>query len=75
MKQRIPVVVCGALALATASLANAGVQVNINPFGWIAPPVVYQPAPFYAAPPVVYVGGGSWGDHHRGHSRRDHRRR
>jgi hypothetical protein len=37
--------------------------------------VVYQPAPFYAAPPVVYVGGGSWGDHHRGHSRRDHRRR
>jgi hypothetical protein len=66
-----------ALALTAASAANAGVRVVINPFGFVAPvpPVVYQPYPFYAAPPVVYVGGGSWGGDRRGRLRGHGRRR
>ncbi len=71
MKQGILSVVLIAVALAAASAANAGVHVIINPFGFVAvaPPVVYQPYPFYAAPPVVYAGGGSWGDRRGGRSR------
>jgi hypothetical protein len=66
MKQGILSFVFIALALTAASAANAGVRVVINPFGFLAPvpPVIYQPYPFYAAPPVVYVGGGSWGGDH-----------
>ena len=66
MKQGIVSLVFGALALTTASPASAGVDVSINlpffGFGAYAPPVVYQPDPYYAPPPVVvYGGGGSWG--------------
>jgi hypothetical protein len=71
MKQGILAIAFIAVALTAASAANAGVRVIINPFGFVAPvpPVVYQPYPFYAAPPVVYVGGGSWGGDRGGHSR------
>jgi hypothetical protein len=65
MKQGILLLVFGALAIAVPSAASARVNVNIgiNPFGYgaYAPPVVYEPAPYYAPPPVVYFGGGSWG--------------
>jgi hypothetical protein len=66
MKQRLIYLVFGVLALGAASVANARVDfsVNIGP-----PPVVYQPYPTYAAPPVVYIGGGNWG---RGHHRDNH---
>jgi hypothetical protein len=71
MKQGILAVAFIAFALTATSAANAGVSVIINPFGFVAPapPVVYQPYPFYAAPPVVYVGGGSWGGDRGGRSR------
>ncbi len=73
MNQHILALVLGSAALAATTAADAGVQVIVNPFGWIAPPVVYAPAPFYAAPPVVYGGGGYWGGHRdrhpRGHGR------
>jgi hypothetical protein len=85
MKQRIPLLVFGALTLAAAFAANAGVSVgvNVNPYGYnpygygrYAPPVVYQSDPYYTAAPVIYFGGGSWGGGHgrrsRGHD--DHRR-
>ena len=81
MKQGILAVAFIAVALTAASAANAGanagVRVIINPFGFVAPvpPVVYQPYPFYAAPPVVYVGGGSWGGDRRGRLRGHGRRR
>lgn len=72
MKQRMVCLVVGALALGAASVASAQVGVSIN-LG--VPPVVYQPDPYYVAPPAVYIGGGNWGgDHHwRGHH--DHRHR
>lgn len=61
----------GILALAAASSADArvSVSVGVNPYGYgaYAPPVVYQPDPYYSAAPVIYFGGGSWG---RGHERR-----
>ncbi len=67
-----------ALALTAAATASAQVRVNvdINPFvyGEYPPPVVYQPGPYYPRPPVVYVGGGSWGGHHGGREK-DHRDR
>jgi hypothetical protein len=54
MKQGILSLVIGAVALTAASAASARVNVSIgiNPFGYgvYAPPVVYQPAPYYAAP-------------------------
>jgi hypothetical protein len=72
MKQRMVCLVFGVLALGTASVASARVDfsVNLGP-----PPVVYQPDPYYVAPPVVYIGGGNWGgDHHwRGHHDHWHR--
>jgi hypothetical protein len=82
MKQGIVALVFGAVALTAASAASARVNVSIgiNPFGYgaYAPPVVYQPDPYYAAPPVVYFGGGSWaGDRGRrsgGHARGGRRR-
>ena len=81
MNQKILLLVFGALALTAASAVGAkvAVSIGINPYGYgtYAPPVVYQPDPYYAAPPVVYFGGGSWGDGHgrrsRGHV--DHGRR
>jgi hypothetical protein len=52
------------LAIASSASARVHVAVSINPFGYgsYAPPVVYQPDPYYVAPPVVYYGGGSWGN-------------
>jgi len=71
MKLRILPLVLGALALTAASAASARVVVSIgvNPYGYgaYAPPVVYQPNPYYSAPPIVYYGSGYWGN---GHGRR-----
>jgi hypothetical protein len=75
-KSALPWVFAG-LALSAAATAGADVQVTVglNPFvfGGYPPPVVYRPAPYYSPPPVVYLGGGSWGDPRRGHQpdRRD----
>jgi hypothetical protein len=73
VKQGIAYLVFGAVAMTTALPASAGVDVSINlPFFGpsYAPPVVYQPEPYYAGPPaVVYRGSGHWGDDGRGHSR------
>lgn len=75
MKQGILSLVFGALAITAASAASARVSVNIgiNPFGAYAPPVVYEPAPYYAPPPVVYFGGGSWGGDRGDHGDRGRR--
>lgn len=78
MKIRIWSLGIVALAMAASTAAYAGVHVDValNPFGWGAPPVVYEPSGYYASPPVVYAGGGHWGDH-RDHGRdrgRDHGR-
>jgi hypothetical protein len=63
----------GALLASSTAFADPHISVNINPFGWGAPPpVVYEP-PRYAPPPVVYYGGGRWGDHHDRYRGRDHR--
>jgi hypothetical protein len=69
MNQRILPVALFVIALAAVPVANAGVEITVNPFGWIAPPVVYAPSPIYAPPPVVYGGGGSWGGHRERHER------
>jgi hypothetical protein len=65
------------LSASSAAFAGPHVSVNIDPFGWGAPPpVVFESPRYYAPPPVVYYGGGRWGDHRdrdRGHDRgRDH---
>lgn len=83
MKIRILSLGIAALALTagTAAYANVHVNVDLNPFGWGAPPpVVYESPRYYGPPPVVYYGGGHWGDHRdrrghdRGHHGDDHRR-
>jgi len=89
MKRAIAFSFLGALGLAAASVASARahVAVVINPFGYEAyPPVVYHSDPYYdpyyAAPPVVYFGRGSWGGgrewrsdrHAHGHYRDEGRR-
>jgi len=58
MKRRILALILGTIALTAASAASARVNVDIgiNPFG-------YGSAP----PPMVYVGGGSWGGDRGGH--------
>jgi hypothetical protein len=69
------------LTAATAAYADVHLNIDLNPYGWGAPPpVVYEPpryyayAPrYYAPPPVVYYGHGHWGDH-RGWRGRDHDR-
>jgi hypothetical protein len=50
--------------------------VDINPFGFLAPPLVYAPYRYAAPPPVVYAGGGRWGDDEwqRNHNNRDWQR-
>jgi hypothetical protein len=66
-----------ALTAATSATAQVSVRVGVAPFivGGYAPPVVYQPYPYYAAPPVVYVGGGVWaGDRWGGRGRRGYGR-
>ena len=73
-------IVALALTASTAAFADVHLNVDVNPFGWGAPPpVVYESPRYYAPPPVVYGGGGRWGDgrwggdssgrsHDRGHS-------
>jgi hypothetical protein len=65
-----------ALALAsTAAFADVHLNVDLNPFGWGAPPpVVYESPRYYAPPPVVYNGRGHWGEQRaeRGRGRSDH---
>jgi hypothetical protein len=64
MKSRIQLLGIIALVLTASSAAYANVHLNVdlNPFGWGAPPpVVYEPRRYYA-PPVVYNGRGHWGD-------------
>ncbi|MGA2550886.1 MAG: hypothetical protein ABSF50_12105 [Burkholderiaceae bacterium] len=72
MKLAIVSLTFGTLLLGATPTLAAHVSVSIGvPFLAVAPPpVVYQPepAPYYVAPPVVYVGGDQWGgDHNRGH--------
>lgn len=66
------------LTASSAAFADPHISVNINPFGWGAPPpVVYAPPRYYGPPPLVYDGRGRWGDrgHYRDHrDHRDHRR-
>ena len=72
----------GAVALAlmasTSAYADAHLNVDINPFGWGAPPPVVYESPRYYAPPYVYSGHGNWGDrrgwreHNRDHGRWEH---
>jgi hypothetical protein len=68
MTHRIAMLCWGAAALLATSTASAGVNLNINLplFGsdGYAPPVVYEPEPYYVPPPVVYGGGGRWGGGH-----------
>lgn len=62
------------LTASSAALADAHIDVVINPFGWGAPPpVVYESPRYYAPPPVVYHGRGHWGDRRDGRGR-DHDR-
>jgi hypothetical protein len=61
-----------ALTLTAGSAAYADVHLNVdlNPFGWVAPPpVVYESPRYYAPPPVVYYGRGSWGERRDGRGR------
>ncbi len=73
MKTRcVPALVFAVVSLLAGVAADAGVSFNVdlNPFGWGAPPppVVYEPRGYeYSAPPVVYYGHGHWGDHDRRH--------
>lgn len=80
MNHGILSLVMAAVALTAGAGAHADVRLNVgvSPFGWgVPPPVVYE-SPRYYGPPVVYYGGGRWGDHRggrgydRGHS--GHRR-
>jgi hypothetical protein len=76
MKLAIISIALGTLLLAGTPVANAAVRVSIGVpiFGYPAPPVVYQPSPYYGPPPVVYVGGGAWGgDRDRGRRGGDRR--
>jgi hypothetical protein len=68
MKIRIRSLGIVALALTASTAAFADIHVDINPFGWGAPPpVVYESPRYYAPPPVVYYGRGHyWGDHREG---------
>jgi len=51
-----------ALTASTAAFADVHLNVDVNPFGWGAPPpVVYESPGYYAPPPVVYDGRGRWG--------------
>jgi hypothetical protein len=78
MKTRILTLGMVALALTAGSAAYADVRLNVdlNPFGWGAPPpVVYQSPRYYAPPPVVYYGRGQWGDHRDGRDGREGRDR
>jgi hypothetical protein len=68
--------VVAAVAASSAALAEGRINIDINPFGWGAPPPVVYESPRYYAPPVVYSGRGHWGDRDhrevRGHDRDHH---
>ncbi len=70
MNIRIQSISMVALMIATSTAyADGHVSINIDPFGWGAPPpVVYESPREYASPPMVYYGQGHWGDnrHWRG---------
>ena len=58
----------------SAAYDDSHLSIDINPFGWGAPPpVVYESPRYYSPPPVVYYGRGHWGDHREGRGR-DHDR-
>jgi hypothetical protein len=62
-------IVALALTASTAAFADVHLNVDVNPFGWGAPPpVVYESPGYYAPPPVVYGGRGRWGGDSRGRS-------
>ena len=72
MNSRILSLSMAAIALTAGSAAYADIHVDVNPFGWGAPPpVVYESPRYYAPPPVVYGGYNRWGDHSYYHGR-DH---
>jgi hypothetical protein len=53
--------IVGLTMAAGAAYADGHVRVDINPFGWGAPPpVVYESPRYYAPPPVVYQGRGHY---------------
>jgi hypothetical protein len=78
MKLLLPSIGVFALGLTAVMPAHADphVRVDIHPFGWLAPPVVYVPNRYYAPPAIVYSGGGRWGDSEwqRNHNDRDWQR-
>jgi hypothetical protein len=56
-------IVALAMTATTAAYAEVHLNVDLNPFGWGAPPpLVYESPRYYAPPPVVYNGRGNWGD-------------
>jgi hypothetical protein len=56
----------------TAAYASVHVNVDLNSFGWGAPPpVVYEPPRYYAPQPAVCYGRGHWGDHREGRGKHD----
>jgi hypothetical protein len=77
MKRTILSIALGALALTAASVASARVHVSVavSPFGYggYYPPAAYNSDPYYdpyyAAPPIAYFGGGSWGHGRDWHDR------
>lgn len=70
----LPGSVALALMASSSAFADARFNVDINPFGWGAPPpVVYVSPRYYGPPPVVYGGRGHWGEH-RGYRGHDHGR-
>ena len=77
MKHRIMSLSVIALALTAGSVAyaDAHISVDLNPFGWGAPPPVVYVPPRYEAPPAVYYGRGHWGDHRDWRGRHDDRGR
>lgn len=71
IRTQLPSLVALTMMASSAAYANVHVNVDLNPFGWGAPPpVVYESPRYYAPPPVVYSGRGHWGDHReaRGHN-------
>jgi hypothetical protein len=76
MKIRILSLGIVAFALMASATAYADVHLNVdlNPFGWGAPPPVVYESPRYVPPPVVYSGRGHWGDNREGRGRDDQNR-
>ena len=73
MKLKILSIAAGALALGLATTADAQVSLSfgVNTCDY---PGYYRRCTDYPPPPVVYLGGGYWGDHDRRGDRHDDRR-